>query len=42
MIVASGFRMLDKLQRARGDVFRRRPVLVATDWPRIFLHAVLG
>lgn len=42
MIVASGFRMLDKLQRVRGDVFRRRPVLVATDWPRILLHAVLG
>lgn len=42
MIVASGFRMLDKLRRVRGDVFRRRPVLVATDWPRILLHAVLG
>jgi phytoene synthase len=42
MIVASGFRMLDKLQQVRGDVFRRRPVLVATDWPRIFLHAVFG
>ena len=42
MIVAGGFRMLDKLQRVRGDVFRRRPVLTAMDWPRLFFHAVLG
>lgn len=42
MIVASGLRMLDKLQRVRGDVFRRRPLLVAGDWPRILLHALLG
>ncbi|MBI3140626.1 MAG: squalene synthase HpnC [Rhodocyclales bacterium] len=42
LIVASGFRMLDKLQRARGDVFRRRPVIAAADWPGILLHAALG
>ena len=42
LIVASGFRMLDKLQRVRGDVFRRRPVIARRDWPGILLHAVLG
>ncbi len=42
LIVASGFRMLDKLQRVRGDVFRRRPVIVGRDWPGILLHAALG
>lgn len=42
LIVASGFRMLDKLQRVRGDVFRRRPVITKRDWPGILLHAVLG
>ncbi|MCP5296023.1 MAG: squalene synthase HpnC [Zoogloeaceae bacterium] len=42
LIVASGFRMLDKLQRVRGDVFRRRPVIAMRDWPAILTHAVLG
>jgi len=42
LIVASGFRMLDKLQRVRGDVFRRRPVISGRDWPGIVLHAALG
>ncbi|MBM3391015.1 MAG: squalene synthase HpnC [Betaproteobacteria bacterium] len=42
LIVASGFRMLDKLQRVRGDVFRRRPVIGRRDWPGILLHAALG
>lgn len=42
LIVASGFRMLDKLQRVRGDVFRRRPVIAGRDYPAILLHAVLG
>ncbi|MBI4987253.1 MAG: squalene synthase HpnC [Rhodocyclales bacterium] len=42
LIVASGFRVLDKLQRARGDIFRRRPVVTAGDWPKILLHAVVG
>jgi phytoene synthase len=42
LIVASGFRMLDKLQRVRGDVFCRRPVITKRDWPGILLHAVLG
>jgi squalene synthase HpnC len=42
LIVASGFRMLDKLQRVRGDVFRRRPVIGWRDWPGILLHAAAG
>lgn len=42
LIVASGFRMLDKLQRVRGDVFRRRPVIRKRDWPGILLHATFG
>jgi phytoene synthase len=42
LIIASGFRLLDKLQRVRGDVFRRRPVVTAGDWPKILLHAVVG
>ncbi|MBS3916550.1 MAG: squalene synthase HpnC [Sulfuritalea sp.] len=42
LIVASGFRMLDKLQHVRGDVFRRRPVIGRRDWPGILLHAALG
>lgn len=42
LIVASGFRMLDKLQRVRGDVFRRRPVIGKRDWPAILLHAAFG
>lgn len=42
LIVASGLRMLDKLQRVRGDVFRRRPVIGKRDWPAILLHAAIG
>lgn len=42
LIVASGFRMLDKLARVRGDVFRRRPVIARRDWPGILLHAAIG
>ena len=32
MIVQGGLRILEKLENARGDVFRRRPVLRAADW----------
>jgi len=42
LIVASGLRMLDKLQRVRGDVFRRRPAIGKRDWPAILLHAAFG
>ena len=42
LIVASGFRMLDKLQRVRGNIFGRRPVIGKRDWPGIFVHALFG
>jgi squalene synthase HpnC len=32
MIVSGGLRIVQRLQRARGDVFRQRPVLGTTDW----------
>ncbi len=39
LIVAGGLRILDKLQRVRGDVFHRRPLIGKGDWPRILLGA---
>ena len=42
LIIASGLRVLDKLARVRGDVFRRRPVIGKRDWPAILLRAALG
>lgn len=42
LIVASGMRLLDKLARVRGDVFRRRPVITKRDWPGILLRAAIG
>jgi phytoene synthase len=40
-IVAGGTRIADKIEAARGDVFRRRPQLHALDWARIAFAAVL-
>jgi phytoene synthase len=39
-IVAGGLRILDKIEAAGYDVFRRRPVLGALDWPRILMRAL--
>jgi squalene synthase HpnC len=39
MIVAGGLRILEKLMHARGDVFRRRPILNAFDWPLLLWRA---
>jgi squalene synthase HpnC len=39
-VVQGGLRILEKLERARGDVFRRRPVLKPLDWPLILCRAV--
>jgi phytoene synthase len=39
LIVAGGLRILDKIERAGYDVFRRRPVLQALDWPLLLLRA---
>jgi squalene synthase HpnC len=38
--VQGGLKILDKIQAARYDVFRRRPVLRAFDWPLLLLKAV--
>jgi squalene synthase HpnC len=35
-----GLRILDKIQAAGYDVFRRRPVLRALDWPLLLLKAI--
>ena len=40
MIVQGGARILDKLDQARGDVFRHRPVLRAWDWPLMLGRAL--
>lgn len=39
-IVQGGLRMLEKLESARGDVFRHRPVLRAWDWPLLLWRAL--
>jgi phytoene synthase len=40
-IVAGGLRILDKIEAVNYDVFRRRPVLEKSDWPRILWNATL-
>jgi squalene synthase HpnC len=40
MIVQGGLRVLEKLDAVRGDVFRRRPVLRAFDWPLMMIRAI--
>jgi squalene synthase HpnC len=39
MIIAGGDRILAKIARIRGDVFRRRPMLRRLDWPLMLLRA---
>src|SRR5438067_8490871 len=38
--IQGGLRILEKIERARYDVFRRRPVLRAFDWPLLLARAV--
>lgn len=38
--VAGGLRVLEKIEKAGYDVFRRRPVLKAFDWPLVLARAV--
>jgi squalene synthase HpnC len=38
--VQGGLRILQKIERVNYDVFRRRPVLQAFDWPLLLLKAV--
>jgi squalene synthase HpnC len=37
--VQGGLRILERLERARYDMFRRRPVLKALDWPLLFFRS---
>ena len=41
-VVQGGLRILEKLERDRGDVFRHRPALRAFDWPLILCRALLA
>ncbi len=38
-IVAGGLRILDKIEAVDYDIFRRRPMLTALDWPRLLWRA---
>jgi phytoene/squalene synthetase len=38
--IAGGARILDKIDAARGDVFRHRPVLRLPDWIQILVRAL--
>jgi phytoene synthase len=38
--VQGGLRILEKLERAKGDMFRRRPVLRWFDWPLLLARAL--
>jgi squalene synthase HpnC len=38
--IQGGLRILEKLEHARYDVFRRRPVLRAVDWPLLLARAL--
>ena len=40
MIVAGGARILEKIEHVRGDVFHRRPVLKAYDWPLMLSRSI--
>jgi squalene synthase HpnC len=40
-VVQGGLRILEKIESARGDVFHRRPVLSARDWPLVLARALV-
>ncbi len=40
LVVQGGLRILEKLQRVRGDVYRQRPVLTKMDWPLMAFRAL--
>jgi squalene synthase HpnC len=42
MVVAGGLRILRAIDRAQGDVFRRRPVLRGRDWAMMFASTLAG
>jgi phytoene/squalene synthetase len=41
-VVQGGLRILEKLERVKGDVFRHRPVLETLDWPLVLCRALLA
>ena len=41
LTVEGGLRILEKIRRLRGDVFRRRPVLKPLDWPLLAGRALI-
>lgn len=41
LIVAGGLRILEKIEAVDYDVFSRRPILHATDWPRLMWRALM-
>ena len=41
-VVQGGLRILEKLERVNGDVFRHRPVLGPLDWPVLLCRALLA
>jgi hypothetical protein len=41
-IVQGGLRILEKIDKAEGDVYHHRPVLNAYDWPLLLLRAIAG
>jgi len=40
-LVQGGLRILEKIESARGDVFRHRPVLRAWDWPLLLARVLV-
>jgi squalene synthase HpnC len=42
MVAQGGLRILERIDRARGDVFRHRPVLRASDWLLMLWRAALS
>lgn len=42
MIIAGGARILEKIERVQGDVFRHRPVLKTLDWPIMLARAIVA
>jgi phytoene/squalene synthetase len=42
MVVQGGLRILERIDRVHGDVFRRRPALRAPDWPLMLWRAAFS
>jgi squalene synthase HpnC len=41
-VVQGGLRILEKLERAQGDMFRHRPALGTLDWPLVLFRAAVA